>query len=348
MDTPDLTADLRRTLKELGGRLSGLPADHILIWPHSKQLCDLMLFYLKQLTDVLSEGDGLEVGRLIFSLEQGDFQKYREQKRFMDELAGDLQGHILDNLIKTIRENLSKAEKSLKSSSLGQFIKWKAPTNGPIYVLFLLITDAIDLTYSIRKLLSKSRSMFSWQKNTCLSQNIINKDDTITATPRKQFESHSYEVRVFHRFLAKRVDKNKIYTYPSDTFICANDPTSVTQQLRERFENDEVRVENTDTPGNPIVFLGPVDHDIINYPPFVRRCLLAVVEELLTAVKEIYVLVDVGHDMGIVSWDTLMPNLPAYVSVNVSSAQDPKDNYISCVLIQFSMKTDNLDNICKS
>ena len=125
-------------------------------------------------------------------------------------------------------------------------------------------------------------------------------------------------------------------TLPQDHILYRQDTESVTLKLQQGMA-----VESDSEIDTNIFFLCPVNAELLNLKQYFHKCLEWVIEKQVTALSEVYLVVDVGASLCLQKYTDLVPkNIPG-IDVSVLSAFDPLRKPVTCVILNLGVKPGN-------
>ncbi len=246
----------------------------------------------------------------------------------------------------TIMEKLTDAATKL-GGDVGQYqhVKFKIPTKNaaqkPVHVNFLLLvlSDRVDPGRSIRRGLKQrnlrdvreKQDVFCWAENSELMEAEGDVSDM-----------QKLEYRILRQWLKKTFPKPEIQARPLDSFLFDPDmtpTTSVTCRLRKRYVTIHEESNENNSDGNcTVVFIGPLDRNIVHYRQYMRHCLPTLFEEHVTFKRKLVCVFDVNshHHMGEMS--QILPTGYDHFKTQIYSAFDPSRHSVSCVALTVVLK----------
>ena len=196
------------------------------------------------------------------------------------------------------------------------------------HVIYLVLDDCLDPKREIRERLVKGkRMMYKWGQSTTLRY-----PNNASTEARKELQVE--ELKSLQKYLGKLVPRLKVVQLPSDPFLLSKSPlASLTQQLYERFENEGVDEESSDDQGT-MVFIGPVDTEIMDHRACVHKCMESLLGDRLTQKKKVYCVFDIGPQYGMRCTVDMVCSLPSHVCVKLFTGLNPDQDQATCMLME--------------
>jgi hypothetical protein len=190
------------------------------------------------------------------------------------------------------------------------------------YVTFILVCDKTDPGQKIRDKLGHGKLAWSWSASTRVQPSGDN------GAKYRQFE-----VRNLNKWLEMQTEGNfRVAIRPVEDILQTEDEESVTWQLRDWFQPRSVPDSS-----NLVLFVGPVNQQLLTYKEYVQKCVMNFIKQRLTAEKEIYCVLDVSPNLGLSQIQDIIPVIPSHLEVNLWSGLDPAHLTVSCVVVHVSM-----------
>ena len=198
------------------------------------------------------------------------------------------------------------------------------------HVAFFLLNDATDQDSKARGRLPTGPQVHQCNVNTTL----------FTQTHFRRASSTGFERdREFwnlHSFLGS-VSYRRVLVFPSEQLFCVDSVTSVCDRLRHQLttsstSTSSTAVSTTDTPAN-LVFVRRTSSSSVVHGQLLRRVFTYAQNELLTARCGVYVITDVGLNVGLPVLKGLLEPLSSDVHVTVHSGAKPLFSPITCIVI---------------
>ena len=226
---------------------------------------------------------------------------------------------------KSVQQNFVAA-KDMHGTEVGRLMRDRELMTNVIYIL---VDDCLDPERDIRRRLVKSPvRMYQWGQATALTFNVDMADKD-----RQEFKRA--ELASLQKYLKKvPVHSLHIQHVPTDEFLqAADDVMSVTEQLWDLFEKDGVDIGSEAEKGT-LVFIGPVNTDVVDHRACVHKCMEFFLEERLTPDKKVYCVFDIGPQFAMERAMDMISSLPEHVSVKLLTGLDPEQDQVTCMLLE--------------
>ena len=189
-------------------------------------------------------------------------------------------------------------------------------------VLYLLLSSTTDPQCQIRRTLANT--IYEWCSNVDLR--------CAKGTEDNEYLTNQ-EVTILKEKLGRAAPSARVFSYPCDGFLRVNKPNSVCCRL---FRHYTKHLNKQPASKSLVVFVGPVDTNVVVYGLYVKRCLESVLRENLCQSNMVFFVLDVGAALHVTKLAHILPDMDDTVHVNAWTALDPTKDVISCVILKFT------------
>ena len=219
---------------------------------------------------------------MLCDLEGERIHNYDSPVQFNEEYDPELKEELYHKLRESIKENLAEASNALgqKIGSIHYFKSLKT------HVVFLYLSDVIDCNRKIRNRLGHKNQPFVWTPD---EEDIEFAYPTLTSETRNTIRNNEYEVLL--RWLKFNIRKPRLLTRPNskEPYLLMYRRQSLAYRMRTVLE--ELSSDAQDAVD--VITIGPLNTEVLRVWPYLQKCIPAVIEDRLTARKEIYMIYDV-------------------------------------------------------
>lgn len=259
----------------------------------------------------------------MFNVKDSDIDKFDSVVQHNAVLSAELKEGVYSGVREQIAANFKRANGQF-GRCVGRYCVVKALD---AHVGFVLLCDETDRAGSARRLMmggeQNETTVYKW------SNEMIGSSATTD-------EQRAQELERLERWMKAKIRPAGIHTFPKETILRRSGgeavPLSVTSCLSQRF-----RGFDTVKDGTHLVFVVPVDSNVLKYTAYVRKRITAVLDEYLTSKRDVYIVLDVGADYGVTEVKDIMPMPMPSTEMDAYIAVDPKLAVLpTCAVLHFS------------
>jgi len=230
------------------------------------------------------------------------------------------------SLLQTIHDNFTVAAQFYSADVGGLF--WVESLQ--LHAAFFLFNDVTDANRKARNRLPSGPQVHKCDIETvCFDKTHFGRS-SLTAFERQR------EVWNLCSFLAGKCI-GPVYILPSEQLLCVDSGVSVCDQIRQRFlttlRSTAISAAGTKTPAS-LVFLRRTNSAVVVHSQLLRRVMEYARNELLTARRDVFIVTDVGHSIGLSTLQGVLDlSSRSGVDMTVHAGAKPLFSPISCVVI---------------
>lgn len=279
---------------------------------------------------LFSDSDTKSLARIITDPTTSDVEKYNHNVRFNEDYMDvELVEHV-QTKIRDVIGNFFCQKRDTSGEDCGS-----AYFLGELNTMFIALplSKGIDPTHAIRDHVCEPCHIFSIELNTQLLD-----PKRMKISQEGRTANSNKEVEALFRWLKINAEETvKIKIRPKEIILRQNSMSSTTCNVCTQLQKH--CKQTSDPPSSTVMFVVPVNAQIMAYRPYCEAVISAFVEEDLTALSPVYCVLDVDNLEGITSVSDIIPSLPENVSVEAFCGLDPKLSPISCLILKLYIKS---------
>ncbi len=266
---------------------------------------------------------------MLTSLRDDEINDFNNHIKFVEEYLDDeLKKNLGEKTLETIKENMVIMNKRLWKDH-GKLKTMEGENKKKVVILVVRLSNETDKEGKVRKMFGVTHHLVKWDIYTRLCY-----PDVSQAT---LLEYRQKEQKKIFQWLNDCIagENFKVHNLPLEECLYQKDSSmSVTDILRQKLQH--LHEEEGEI---IILFIGPMNNNIFantGVQSYYQECIPAFLEEELTAMTEVYCIVDVSKDK-FKSLLDVVPNVHDHIEVEVWSAFEPAVLPVSCLVLHFSI-----------
>ena len=205
-----------------------------------------------------------------------------------------------------------------------------------VHVAFFFLNDATDHDHKARSRLPGGPQIHRCDvTSTCFTQTHFDRVSSTAFERDREFWN-------LCSFLGT-MSYGPVYVFPSEQLLCVDSVLSVSDQLRQHLLVSGTRTATSTVGTNKtsasLVFIRRTSSSSVTYSQLLRRVFSFAQDELLTARHGVYIVTDVGLNVGLSTLDGLLKPSSSCIHTSVYSGAKPLFSPISCVIIALHLSS---------